>query len=75
MHELETLRGAIKVRMHLAGMELRDRWNRFERRHAELERAVRQVRDGALEALRSAMTDHRMALRDLHDDLVEDPEL
>ena len=72
MQELEALRDDTKLQVQPAGMELRDRWIRFEQRHAQLREAVRHVRDEALEALRAALMDHRAVLTDLRDDLQGD---
>ena len=74
MLELQALRDDTKVHMHFAGMELRDRWNRFELRHVQLQEAARHVREDALEALRNALVDHRAKLTELRDDLESDPE-
>ena len=74
LRELETLRTETKMHMPSAGMELRDRWNRIEQRHTQLQDASRTVRDEALVALRTALIEHRSSLTDLREDLHGDPE-
>ncbi len=74
MEELQMLRDETRVHMHLAGMELRDRWNEFERHHTRLEEVLVYASDEALEPIRNALMDHRAALNALRDDLRADPE-
>lgn len=55
--DLRTLRDDIKVRLHLAGMEAKTRWNEeLEPRFFELERKAREAGDKAGEAARHALT-------------------
>ncbi len=57
--ELQTLRDELRVRIHLAGMDLKDKWNELESRLLELERPE------AAQRLREAATDLRDAFRAL----------
>lgn len=63
--DLQTVRDEIRVRIHLAGMDLQDTWKDVETRIEELERqrpeATRKVRDAA--------TELRRAFRSLRDKL------
>jgi chromosome segregation ATPase len=65
LSELQTIRDEIRVRIHLAGMELKDSWKDVESRIEELERqrpeATQKVRDVAAEL--------RDAFRSLRDKL------
>lgn len=51
--ELQTIRDEIRVRIHLAGMELKDTWKNIESRIEDLENqkpeATQKVRDAAAE--------------------------
>jgi archaellum component FlaC len=51
MAELETVRDEIRVRIHLGGMDLKDKWRELESRIEELQRdnpeASQKVRDAA----------------------------
>ena len=52
--ELTTLRDEVRVKLHLAGMELKDQWNKLEPRVAEVEKkAAAEVS----EVSRAALTD------------------
>jgi hypothetical protein len=52
--ELATLRDEVRVRLHLAGMDLKDQWNKLEPRVAEVEKkAAAEVS----EVSRAALTD------------------
>ena len=63
--DLQTIRDEVRVRIHLAGMDLKDTWKDVESRIEELERqrpdATRKVRDAAAEL--------REAFRSLRDKL------
>ncbi|MEO5731384.1 MAG: hypothetical protein ABI134_21365 [Byssovorax sp.] len=63
--ELQTVRDEIRVRIHLAGMELKDTWKDIESRIEDLERqrpeATRMVRDAAAD-LREAFRSLRAKL-------------
>ena len=55
--ELQTFRDEVRVRIHLAGMDLKDTWKDVESRIEELERqkpeATQKVRDAAAELRRA----------------------
>jgi chromosome segregation ATPase len=61
--ELQTTRDEIRVRIHLAGMELKDKWKELESHIDELEsrkpEATQKVRDAAAE-----LRDRFRSLRD-----------
>ncbi|MFS8070975.1 MAG: hypothetical protein ACMG6S_31800 [Byssovorax sp.] len=63
--ELQTVRDEIRVRIHLAGMELKDTWKDIESRIEDLERqrpeVTRMVRDAAAD-LREAFRSLRAKL-------------
>lgn len=63
--EMQTVRDEIRVRIHLAGMELKDKWNELETRFVELE----QQRPEASQKVRDAAAELREALRSLRDKL------
>jgi hypothetical protein len=63
--ELQTVRDEIRVRIHLAGMELRDKWKELEVRVEEIERR----RPEATQKVRDAAADLRDAFRVLRDKL------
>jgi hypothetical protein len=63
--ELTTVRDEIRVRIHLAGMELKDRWSELETRIVEIE----QQRPEATQKLRDAAAELRDAFRGLRDKL------
>lgn len=48
---LRTLRDEIRVDVHLAGMELKDRWRELEPRMRDAERLAEDVSDVAVQAL------------------------
>jgi NAD dependent epimerase/dehydratase family enzyme len=63
--ELQTVRDEIRVRIHLAGMELKDKWKELEARVEEIERA----RPEATQKLHDAAADLREAFRVLREKL------
>jgi hypothetical protein len=62
---LRTLRDEVRVSLHLAGMDAKDRWNKLEPRLFEVERAARE----ATEASRSAVADAVTQLKKFRDSL------
>ncbi len=72
--ELETLKGDLKVQARLATMELRDRWNRIEKRHTELHESVRSAGHDAMDLLRRSVSELRSDVDKLRDDAGIDPE-
>jgi len=63
--ELQTVRDEIRVRIHLAGMELKDKWQELDSRVEEIERQ----RPEATQKVRDAAADLRNAFRALRDKL------
>jgi chaperonin cofactor prefoldin len=61
--ELQTMRDEIRVRVHLGGMDLTDRWKELEARVEEIQRQ----RPEATQKLRDAAADLRDAYRALRD--------
>ena len=64
------LKDEIRVKMHLAGMDAKDQWNRLEPRirdvEAEIGRAAGDVSDASREALRDLITKMRTLRDRLH---------
>jgi chaperonin cofactor prefoldin len=65
LSELQTIRDEIRVRIHLAGMELKDSWKDVESRIEELE----QQRPEATQKVRDVAAELRDAFRSLRDKL------
>lgn len=63
--ELQTIRDEIRVRIHLAGMELKDTWKDIESRFEELENQKPEV----TQKVRDAAAELRDAFRSLRDKL------
>jgi hypothetical protein len=63
--ELQAIRDEIRVRIHLAGMDLKDKWKELESRVEEIERQ----RPEATQKLRDAAADLRGAFRALREKL------
>lgn len=61
--ELQTVRDEIRVRIHLGGMELKDKWDELEARVGEIER----TKPEATQKLRDAAADLREAFRALRE--------
>ena len=53
---LRTLRDEIRVKLHLAGLDARDRWKQLEPRLAEAEHIATQVTEASRAALADAVT-------------------
>ena len=68
VRELQALNDGSKVQRHLLGMELRDRWDQLQRRHADVFDAVRNAGRETLDTVREAVSDLRSAFTKLHDD-------
>jgi len=62
---LKTLRDEIKVKLHLAGMDVKDQWAKLEPDLHRVERAAEQ----ATEASRKLMDDTLARLKSLRDQL------
>jgi hypothetical protein len=54
--KLETLRGEVKVRLHLAGMDLKDQWNKLEPQLEKVEKKAGEVSEEAKTLLNEAVT-------------------
>jgi predicted nucleic acid-binding Zn-ribbon protein len=61
--ELKTMRDEIRIKLHLAGMDARDAWQKLEPRIDELEARARDLRDDMVERLKDAVEDARNAAR------------
>ena len=57
--ELRTMRDEIRVRMHLAGMEVKERWKTLEPQVEDIEREMREAAGAATEQLRTSLDDLR----------------
>jgi hypothetical protein len=62
---LGTIRDEVRVKIHLAGMEAKDQWNKLEPRLDAVERAAHD----ASEASRTAVTEAVKVLKDFRDSL------
>lgn len=67
--ELETLRDEIRVRMHLAGMEAKERWSKLEPRIDAFEQRARHATDEALHELRDMANDLKQRVHRLRQDV------
>ena len=69
LEQLHALRDALRLEMHLAGMELRERWERLEPRVGQVERRAQELGEegrwlveeltGHLRQLRKELQEHR----------------
>ena len=69
LEELRTLRDEIRVKMHLAGMEAKERWKALEPRFEQIEGEVREATDSATEQLRGALDELRESFKKLRSKL------
>jgi arabinogalactan endo-1,4-beta-galactosidase len=53
---LRTLRDEIRVEIHLAGMDVKERWQKLEPRFDEVEKLAHDVSDASKEALNDTLT-------------------
>ena len=63
--ELEGIRDDVRVRIHLAGMELKNVWNDLDKRYLALRDVLTHAKDDALTKARTGMMDVRKELHDL----------
>lgn len=63
---LQTLRDEVRVKVHLAGMEIKDEWSKLEPHLAKVEQAAAEVSD----ASRAALTDAVTKVKKLRDSLI-----
>ncbi|HEU4409645.1 MAG TPA: hypothetical protein VFS43_30600 [Polyangiaceae bacterium] len=52
---LQTLRDEVRVRLHLAGMDAKDRWDEIESHLADVERSAGQISDASRAAIKQAI--------------------
>ena len=72
--ELKTLRDEIKVRLHLAGMEAKTRWNNdLEPRLNELEGQIKDAGEKVTDAARSSLTELADAVKGFRASLQDKP--
>jgi len=67
--ELETLRDEIRLKMHLAGAEGKDAWNKLEPQLAEFQGKVGQAAGEALGDLKTAGTELKASVQKLYQSL------
>jgi hypothetical protein len=65
LEDLATLRDEIRLKVHLAGMEIKDEWRKLEPQLLEVEQAAAKVSEATREALHDAVA----RLRKLRDRL------
>ena len=63
----------LQLKIHLAGMDARDRWHALEPRLAELQRAIARAGQRAGDAIDRELSSVGAALRRLRDDVAEKP--
>ncbi len=65
LQELRTMRDEIRLQLHLAGQEARDRWeHHLEPRIDHLELQLRHATDATIDTVRDAIDRARSAFRD-----------
>jgi ElaB/YqjD/DUF883 family membrane-anchored ribosome-binding protein len=69
MSDLTRLRDDLHLKIHLAGMDARDAWERLQPRLHEIERKVEERAAAAAQSLHAAASTLRDDLRGLRDDL------
>lgn len=75
LDDLRSLRDEIRVRLHLASMEARTRWNEeLEPRFQQVERQAREAGEKAGESVRKALQDVQQAYKDFRSSLNEKKE-
>jgi len=57
--DLARLRDQIRVDLHLAGMDLRDEWNKLEKKLPDLDQALRPLETAARDGLDTLVTELR----------------
>lgn len=71
--ELEGLRDTVKMRAHLASMELKKKWEQLDKRFLEARDEVKGLRDDArddlLAAAREGLNEIKKGLREVRDGL------
>jgi hypothetical protein len=67
---MQTLRDEVRVKLHLAGMDAKDEWNKLEPHLADVERDVERAAAELTEATRQAVADAVKRLTKLRDKLM-----
>jgi hypothetical protein len=55
LDHLQTLRDEVRVRLHLAGLEVKDEWNKLEPHLFEVEQAAKEVSESSHRAVSEAV--------------------
>jgi hypothetical protein len=66
LEHLQVLRDEVRVQLHLAGLEAKDRWNKLEPKIDAVERAAVEATEASRDAVKEAITslkDFRSSLR------------
>ena len=66
LESLQTLRDEIRVRIHLAGMEVKDLWNKLEPRLLEAERLAEEATETSRAALHDLLERAKELRSSLH---------
>lgn len=75
MQELRTLRDEIRLQLHLAGQEARERWERhLEPYVVHLEAQLRHITEATAESLREAIDRAAAAFREFRGQLPGEPD-
>jgi len=71
LDELRTLRDEVRLKLHLAGRDVKDQWeSTFEPKLEKLEQQARSATDNTVDAIRDALDQARDAFRGFRDRLV-----
>ena len=57
--ELEKMRDEVRVKLHLAGMDLKTAWDKLDPEYLRLRDGVRDAKDDTVHAMRDAMAEIR----------------
>jgi len=71
LSDLQTLAGEIRVRMHLAGMDAKDAWNKLEPKLQELEQRAERTTEKASHDLHDMAQDLKKRFKKLRQDIEE----
>jgi hypothetical protein len=69
--DIRRLADELEVKMHLAGMEARDRWRDLQPRLADLEKSLARTTERVGDVLTQELTAVGKALRQLRDDVAK----
>jgi len=67
MGDIRTLRDQIRVDLHLAGMDLRDEWNKLEKKLPDIDQALEPLKSATRDALDALINDLRRFSERLRD--------